>query len=257
MATGVLPIALSTSTRFIDLLPTHNKAYEAVARLGITTDTLDITGKQLSSSPVNVSLQQLEEVCESYKGEILQTPPMYSAISKDGKRLYELARNGIEIEREKRKITIYSLEISDFDGASFKISAECSAGTYIRSLCDDIGRELGCGATLTELKRTKANGFDIKDCHTLGEIEEAFNRGKINDYLIPIENCFNCFDKITVSPAQARRFSNGGELSKDRLKDNFTPAVYRVFSNENKFLGLGEIKENSDTLTVKKVFVNG
>lgn len=257
MATGVLPVALSSATRFIDLLPTGNKAYEATARLGITTDTLDITGKKLSENSVNITRRELENACESFRGEILQTPPMYSAISKNGKRLYELARNGIEVEREKRKITIFSLELLDFDGVNFKISAECSAGTYIRSLCDDIGRALGCGATLTQLKRTKANGFSIGDCRTLKEIEEIFADGKIKDCIIPVENCFSAYGKITVTPAQARRFSNGGELSSDRLRGSYPPGVYRVFSEEEIFLGLGEIKDGGNALTVKKVFVNG
>lgn len=256
MATGVLPVALSTSTRFIELLPTHNKAYNATARLGITTDTLDITGKVLSSSPVNITIEELEKACESFRGEILQTPPMYSAISKDGQRLYDLARKGIEVEREQRKITIYSLNITDFDGESFKMSVECSAGTYIRALCDDIGNMLGCGATLTGLERSKANGFELSECHTLSEIEDAVQSGKIENYIIPVEDCFKCYEEITVTQPQANRFSNGGELSADRLKGNLSNGIYRVFSPEKKFLGLGEISENSDALRVKKVFVN-
>lgn len=256
MATGVLPIALSTSTRFIELLPTHNKAYNATAKLGVTTDTLDITGKVLSTSPVNASIEELEKVCEGFQGEILQTPPMYSALSKDGQRLYDLARKGIEVEREKRKITIYSLKITEFDGESFKISVECSAGTYIRSLCDDIGKALGCGATLTELERSSANGFKLEDCHTLSQLEEAVKNGTASELIIPIDHCFECFEKISVSPAQAKRFSNGGELDKGRLKGNFSTGIYRVYSPENDFLGLGEIEKDSDTLKVKKVFVN-
>lgn len=256
MATGVLPVALSSSTRFIELLPTHNKAYRATAKLGITTDTLDITGTVLSSSPVRVTREELEKACERFRGEILQTPPMYSAISKDGQRLYELARKGIEIEREKRRITIFSLEITDFDGETFSISVECSAGTYIRSLCDDIGRVLGCGATLTELERCSANGFSIEDCHSLEEIKTAYENGEAEKLIIPIENCFSCYQKITVTPAQAKRFSNGGELSRDRLKCDCSEGIYRVFSPENKFLGLGEIEKDSDALKVKKVFVS-
>lgn len=256
MATGVLPIALSTSTRFIELLPTHNKAYVATAKLGITTDTLDITGTVLASCDVNVTSEQFKAACEQFKGEILQTPPMYSAISKNGQRLYDLARQGIEVEREKRKITIYSLEILEFDGENFKISVECSAGTYIRSLCDDIGKLLGCGATLTALERTKANGFEIKDCLTLSQIADAVECGEIEKHIIPIEKCFENYEKISVSPAQAKRFSNGGELSLERLRGEYSAGIYRVFSPENKFLGLGEIAENDDTLRVKKVFVD-
>lgn len=255
MATGVLPIALSNCTRFIDLLPVHDKGYVATAKFGVTTDTLDSTGTVLSESEVNVTREQLESVLEKYTGEIEQIPPMYSAISKDGKRLYELARQGIEIEREARKITIYSLSLGSFDGDCLSISVECSAGTYIRSLIDDIGKDLGCGAIMTDLRRTSANGFSISNCVTLEELERAVNDGTADKYITPIEKCFDTYSEIVVTEGQAKRFSNGGELSRDRLKDNIPDGIYRVYSPDRLFLGLGEIEKDGEVLKVRRVYV--
>lgn len=255
MATGVLPIALSNCTRFIDLLPVHDKGYVATAKFGVTTDTLDSTGTVLSESEVNVTREQLESVLEKYTGEIEQIPPMYSAISKDGKRLYELARQGIEIEREARKITVYSLSLGSFDGDCFSISVECSAGTYIRSLIDDIGKDLGCGAIMTDLRRTSANGFSISNCVTLEELEKAVNDGMADKYITPIEKCFDTYSEIVVTEGQAKRFSNGGELSRDRLKDNIPDGIYRVYSPDRLFLGLGEIEKDGEVLKVRRVYV--
>lgn len=255
MATGVLPIALSNCTRFIDFLPVHDKAYVAEARLGITTDTLDSTGKVLTESAVNVTREQLEDTVKKYIGKIKQIPPMYSAISKDGKRLYELARQGIEIEREAREITVYSLSVISFENDRFAVSVECSAGTYIRSLIDDIGRELGCGAVMTSLRRTAANGFPIEDCVTLEELEKAVNENRIGEYIVPVEKCFESYPAVTVTDGQAKRFSNGGELSRDRLRDNLSDGIYRVFSGDGLFLGLGELEPKSEYLKVKRVFV--
>ncbi len=255
MATGVLPIALSSCTRFIDFLPVHDKAYVAEARLGVTTDTLDSTGTVLSESEVNVTREALEGIIKNYIGTIKQIPPMYSAVSKNGKRLYELARQGIEIEREAREITIYSLSLTSFEKDRFTLSVECSAGTYIRSLIDDIGRDLGCGAVMTALRRTAANGFSIKDCVTLDELQNAVNENRQNEYITPVEKCFDIYPDITVTQGQAKRFSNGGELSCDRLRENPADGIYRVYSPEGLFLGLGEIEPGSEFLKVKRVFV--
>ena len=187
MATGVLVIMLGSCTRFIELLPEHRKSYSARVKLGFTTDTLDITGEVLSENPVNVTEEELIRVAEGFKGEILQTPPMYSAIKKDGERLYDLARKGIEIEREQRKITVEKLEIYDFDGTEFSMDVTCSAGTYIRSLCDDIGKVLGCGAVMTELRRTEANGFSIENAVSLEELEKLVRENNTDSVVTPVE----------------------------------------------------------------------
>ena len=256
MATGVLVVMLGHSTRFIELLPEHKKSYTARVKLGITTDTLDITGEILTRSPVSVTEEQLLSVANEFKGEILQTPPMYSALKKDGERLYDLARKGIEIEREQRQITIEKLEIYDFDGIEFSMDVTCSAGTYIRSLCDDIGRELGCGAVMTELRRTSANGFSIETAVTLEELETLVKENKVESALTTVENALLSYNEITVTKPQANRFHNGGGLAYDRLHGNYPVGIYRVYSPERKLLGLGEIKEEKGNLEVRRVLVS-
>ena len=256
MATGVLVIMLGHCTRFIELLPEHKKSYTARVRLGVTTDTLDITGEVLSESDVNVSLAQLLSASENFKGEILQTPPMYSALKKDGERLYDLARKGIEIEREQRKITIEKLEIYDFDGKEFSMDVTCSAGTYIRSLCDDIGKALQCGAVMTELRRTSANGFSINGAVTLEELEQLVSEKKTDSIITSVEAALMSYPEIVVSEPQARRFHNGGALDYKRLHGNYPVGVYRVYSPDRKLLGLGEILENEGDLNVRRVLVS-
>ncbi len=257
MATGVLPVIMGGATRFCELLPVHDKKYRAKIKLGITTDTLDITGNVLSEQSSNIKTDDFVKKVHNYIGEIEQVPPMYSAVSKDGVRLYELARKGMEIEREKRRVNIYSIELIQADETEqeFVIDVSCSAGTYIRTLADDIGRDLGCGAILTELCRVEANGFDLSECLTLEELEALSGEGRLSEAVIPIEKALT-YPAIKVTAPQAVRFSNGGDLLVSRLKGMFPPAVYSVYSDTEKFLGLGEILEGSDSLKVKRVFVD-
>lgn len=256
MATGVLVIMLGHCTRFIELLPEHKKSYTARVKLGLTTDTLDITGEVLSESPVDVTEEQLLKVAEKFKGEISQVPPMYSAIKKDGERLYDLARKGIEIERESRKITIEKLEIYDFNGTEFSMDVTCSAGTYIRSLCDDIGKALGCGAVMTSLRRTEANGFSIENAVTLQELEKLVSENNLTNVITSVENAFMSYPEITVTSPQANRFHNGGELGYERLRGDYSVGIYRVYSPERRLLGLGEILTEKGDLTVRRVLVD-
>ncbi len=256
MATGVLVIMLGHCTRFIELLPEHKKSYTAKVKLGLTTDTLDITGEILTQNDVNVTEEQLLKVAEQFKGEILQTPPMYSALKKDGERLYDLARKGIEIEREQRKITIEKLEIYDFDGTEFSMDVTCSAGTYIRSLCDDIGKVLGCGAVMTELRRTEANGFSIENAVTLEELEKLVSENKADSVITSVEKALMSYPEITVTTPQANRFHNGGALGYERLHGEYPIGIYRVYSPERKLLGLGEILTEKGDLTVRRVLID-
>ena len=256
MATGVLVIMLGHCTRFIELLPEHRKGYTARVKLGLTTDTLDITGEVLTENPVNITEEQLLSVAESFKGEISQVPPMYSAIKKDGERLYDLARKGIEIERESRKITIEKLEIYDFDGVEFSMDVTCSAGTYIRSLCDDIGKALGCGAVMTALRRTEANGFSIENAVTLENLEKLVSENKTDEVITSVEKALMSYPEIVVTNPQANRFHNGGELGYDRLRGDYPIGIYRVYSPERKLLGLGEILTEKGDLPVRRVLID-
>lgn len=257
LATGVLVIMLGSCTRFIDFLPESGKSYTAKVILGTQTDTLDITGSILSEKDVNVTENEIKNVCRQFLGETMQIPPMYSAISKDGVRLYDLARQGIEIERESRKINISKIDVYGFDGKSFYMDVDCSAGTYIRSLASDIGEKLGTGACLTSLRRTAANGFPAEKALTLEEIEIHTNAGDIDKYILPVEDALACYGSVTVSSAQSVRFRNGGELSAERIHKELKNGLYRVFSPENTFLGLGEADTESGILKPKRVFVTG
>ncbi len=253
MASGVLPVALGKATRFIDFIPAEDKAYTARFRFGITTDTLDITGNILTEEEVTVTREQILGVLPDFMGEIQQLPPMYSAISKNGVRLYELARKGIEVEREKRTVTIHKLALTDYENdGEFEIEVMCSKGTYIRSLISDIGEKLGTGAVMTSLHRTLSNGFSIAQAKTVEEIEELGENA-----VLGIDFPFMCYPAVKVTDAQARRFSNGGELSADRLHIKTQISLYRVYSHNNDFLGLGEISASSpELLRVKRVAGN-
>lgn len=254
MATGVLPVALGSATRFIELLPSHDKGYRASFRLGMTTDTLDITGTVLTTNENIPDEEAVKNAIAHFKGETEQLPPMYSAIKKDGKRLYELARQGIEVEREKRTVTIYNCDFVSHTDGEYTIDVKCSKGTYIRSLIADIGEMLGCGAVMTSLRRTLSNGFTIDEAHTEEELKSAEDIGA---FVVPVDKALDAYPAVKVSEAQAKRFRNGGELDGARIHTELTPSLYRVYSPDGSFLGLGEFRENETNLFVKRVFVNG
>lgn len=252
-ATGVLPIAVGGATRFIELLPTHKKAYTATFKTGFCTDTLDIWGTVTKTFDKEVSFQEVCEAANTFKGEIMQLPPMYSALKKDGVRLYELARQGIEVEREERKCEIYELTVSEAENGEYSLYCECSAGTYIRTLIDDIGEKLGCGAVMTSLCRNYACGIDLSECFTLEELQELKENDELHKALIPLDKLLSAYPEIIVTENQAKRFSNGGSLMRERLRGLQENGLYRVYYN-NQFLGLGELDD--DNLNIKRVFNN-
>ena len=257
MATGVLPVMLGGATRFSQYLPTHDKAYRAKILLGTVTDTLDITGTVIKRSKVNVSAERLEEVIKHFIGEISQLPPMYSAVSKDGVRLYKLARQGIEIEREARNVIIHYLKLLDVPDANneFEIEVSCSAGTYIRSLASDIGEALSCGATITELRRIEANGISIEKTVTLEAVQKYADEGRIAELITPCDVMLGCYPAVNISEKQAVRFENGGELDLKRIRGEKKDGFCRVYSPEKKFLGLGRVSLPENTLFVEKKLV--
>lgn len=248
MATGVLVVMLGGATRFIDFLGSHDKAYEATVKLGITTDTLDTQGEILSQTSCHVTADEFEQAMLGFLGESDQIPPMYSAIKKDGKKLYELARQGVEIERESRRINIYSISMTgaDEEKQEFSFAVSCSAGTYVRSLAADIGEKLGCGAALCSLRRTQAHGVGISSCKTLEEISA--------DDVVSLDSLLP-YPCVTVSAAQAQRFCNGGELDLNRIRACVNPGLCKVYSPEKAFLGLGEAEPESQTLKIKRLYI--
>lgn len=259
MATGVLPILIGNATKAQSLLPESDKEYEACFSFGITTDTLDITGKILSQTESNVKLEELEAVLPQFCGDIMQLPPMYSAVSKDGVRLYELARKGLNVERTPRPVTVYKLDLLNFDEnlQSAKMFVKCSKGTYIRSICDDIGKALGCGAVMTLLRRVTACGYTLDDAITLEKARELSENGTLEEYLRPTDSIFACYPSIRVTAAQAVRFKNGGGLMLSRTNADSSSKngeYYRVYSPDDVFLGLGYVNREKDELSVKKQF---
>lgn len=257
MACGVLPVMLGQATKFLDYLPDSDKGYRASFILGKTTDTLDITGTVTGESDVTAAAEDVEKILGSFRGVISQVPPMYSAVSVGGKRLYDLARQGVEVERQARQVEIKKLELVCFENNEYTIDVICTKGTYIRTLIDDIGKELGCGAVMTSLTRTLAMGFTLENCVSIADLQERKDSGSGFDNIIfDIETILDCYEKVTVSQAQAKRFSNGGALFLDRIKKELSDGLYRVYSPDNVFLGLGECSTQKKELSVKKLLVN-
>lgn len=259
-ATGVLPVLLGSATKAQDLIPNHDKKYIADFRLGITTDTLDIWGTELSRRDTDISEEQLTSSLEAFRGEIRQIPPMYSAVQKNGQRLYDLARKGIEVEREKRRVTVYSLELLSFDRANRcgKLEIFCSKGTYVRTIIDDIGKKLGCGAVMTGLRRTEACGFSLDSCITPDELKELKEKDEISKVLLSVESLFSDYQSLYISPMQAKRFSNGGalDISRTALR-NHPPqdkTILRVKENSLGFLGLGITDAENNIIKIYKLF---
>ena len=254
-ATGVLPVLLGVATKAQDILPNHDKEYEAELKFGLESDTLDIWGEILREEKSEVSAEAFEEILKNFRGKIMQVPPMYSALKQNGQRLYDLARQGIEVKREARPVTIYKLETISFDEVqqTAKIRVACSKGTYIRSLIDDMGKALGTVAVMTSLCRTKACGFSLTESISMDELK-SLTPADIKARLLPIERLFESYRAVTVSEAQSVRFKNGGALGLERLRalpeDATEGEIFRV-KFVDKFLGLGIIKD-----TELKIFKN-
>ncbi len=255
-ACGVLPVALGKATRLISLFDEDRKTYRAVMRLGVTTDTLDISGQILSTSPVNVGEDRIRNAVLSFLGEHKQIPPMYSALKKDGKRLYELARQGITVEREPRTVCIHSIEILSVCLPRVEFEVACSRGTYIRSLCDDIGHKLGCGACMEELERTEVGGFHSTDAFTLDAVEEAVQAGKIHNVILPMRSAFPEMADGRTLPEGDTAAHNGNAVPAERLvlPEGLQPdETFWLSDSAEKPVGVFQIKDGR-AVPVKMVY---
>ena len=252
MATGVLPVFIGCATKAVDLLPDSGKSYRAGFRLGLTSDTLDIWGELSEEKPADIGREALEAVLERFRGEIEQTPPMYSALKVGGRKLCDLARQGIEVERKARKITISRLDLLDFDGKNGVIEVDCSTGTYIRTLVDDIGKMLGTGAVMTSLCRTRACGFALSECVSIEELrEKPLDELK----LLSVESVFRDLPTAALDEVQTRMYLNGVRLDADRLAEKPPlDELIRVYGNGG-FLGVAKVNEERELISVKR-FVN-
>ena len=252
-AVGVLPVCTGRATKLCGMITDWGKTYEAVMLLGTRTDTQDISGNILSQTEVNVTKIQIMDVIGSFTGEYDQIPPMYSALKHNGRKLYELARQGIEIERKPRRVNIKSILINDINlednDKTVTFTVECSKGTYIRTLCEDIGNRLGCGACMQSLKRTRVGSFSIDNSYTLSQIEQMVQAGKTDEILTPIDEMFSDSRKIIISQEYDKLLYNGNKLpynsiqGKNDVQHNEDEQV-RVYDKNDEFIGVYRFEGN-------------
>ena len=245
MATGVLPVFVGRATRGVEFFEHAEKTYEAVIRLGLVTDTQDTSGAVLEEREVSLSEEEFLGILQQFRGEIMQIPPMYSALKVNGQKLCDLARKGQEVERKPRPITVYQLDAADFDGLTARLTVRCSKGTYIRTLCHDIGQALGCGGCMQALRRISAGAYTIEEAVPLQELLETAEPEK---YLCPVDSMFRAFPALTLTAKQETRCRNGNAFSR-----NAADGTYRVYSGSGEFLALSRI-ENGVMSTVKSFF---
>ena len=245
MATGVLPVFVGRATRGVEFFEHAEKTYETVLLLGRTTDTQDVTGATLAEKAVHLSPADIERVLPRFRGNILQVPPMYSALKVNGKKLYELARKGQEVERQPRPITVFELTNLGFDGTRLSLRVKCSKGTYIRTLCQDIGDALGCGGCMEALRRVRAGEYGIEDAVPLEQLLESETPER---YLRGLDTMFAHCPAVTLTPNQEKRCRNGNPFSSP-----LPQGTYRAYSQSGEFLMLAKVEDGVMT-TIKSFF---
>ena len=245
MATGVLPVFVGRATRCVEFFEHAEKTYETVLRLGLTTDTEDITGTVLQQQEVKIAQQEILEILPKFRGEILQVPPMYSALKVNGQKLYDLARKGVEVERKPRPITIHELELLGVEAGDVRLRVRCSKGTYIRTLCKDIGEALGCGGCMAALRRVSAGEYTIDESVPL---EKLLETGTPEQYLRSVDTMFRQYPAVTLTDKQEARCRNGNSFSV-----NLPAGTYRVYGQQGGFLALSRV-DSGVMSTVKSFF---
>ena len=249
MATGVLPVFVGRATRGVEFFEHAEKTYETVLRFGLTTDTEDTTGKTITEQEVSLTEEEVLAVLPRFRGDILQVPPMYSALKVNGQKLYDLARKGREVERQPRPITIHELELLSFDGQNARLRVRCSKGTYIRTLCKDIGEALGCGGCMAELRRVQAGEYTLEGSVPLRQLLDISEAGEdVEHFLRPVDSMFASVPKMTLTEANSRRVRNGNHFN-----CHAAPGRYRVYSPEGEFLALCQW-EDGVMSTIKSFF---
>ena len=237
MATGLLVIFIGRATRAVEFAEAHDKRYRAALRLGLVTDTQDSTGTVLSQCSPFVSREKLEAVFPQFRGNIMQVPPMYSAIKVKGQKLYEIARRGGEVERQPRNINISRLEVLGQENEDWILDVVCSKGTYIRTLCHDIGQALGCGGCMSALRRLEAGHFNLDDAYTLQQVQAAADEGTAESLLLPTDCIFLDLPKLVISPNAEKKLRNGGSFRSDSAE-----GCYRLYNGAGTFLAIGHIQ---------------
>lgn len=254
MATGVLPVFLGRATRCCDILPVQRKRYTAVARMGLATDTQDITGTVVQTSDVRPTREALEEALSQLRNGYDQVPPMYSAVQVDGRRLYDLARQGMEVERAARHVTFEHLELTEFDGETFTLEVECSKGTYVRTLVHDLAVMAGSLATLSSLRRTMSAGFSIEDCVTIEELTRLAQAGEVQSCILPIERAFATLPRVWLAPSQTRLLRGGVKIDLARVHTKAVEGAVAVYDAKEGFVAAASIGQESGLLEKVKLF---
>ena len=257
-AVGVLPVCLGNATKLCDMLTDRQKEYIATLQLGISTDTQDGSGKVLARREVSASPSEVRDVILSFVGDSMQVPPMYSALKVNGKKLYELAREGKEVERAARPITIYELEILEEAHPEYIIKVKCSKGTYIRTLCHDIGEKLGCGGVLVKLIRSKAGGFEIETARTLDQLQYLSDQGTLSEAVIPVEKMFEAYPAFSVKESAFKAIQNGNQLKRNDFVEETADMIdgqkMRVYSHQNIFYGVYQCDRKRELFLPVKMF---
>ena len=248
MATGLLVVFVGRATRAVEFAEGHDKRYLAGLRLGVSTDTQDITGNVLEEKPVTVTGEELENALEDFRGEIQQVPPMYSAIKQNGQRLYDIARKGGEVERKPRSITIRDLRLTGKQDGDWMLDVCCSKGTYVRTLCHDLGQALGCGGCMSSLRRVQAGQFRVDEAVTLSQVQQMADEGRAEELLLPVDSLFRQHPRCTVGAAQEKKIRCGNQV-----RTNLATGDYRVYGESGEFLMLGRV-EAGVMKTVKSFF---
>ena len=253
-AQGVLPVCLGKGTKLCDLLADHDKEYEAVLRLGFTTDTQDMEGNVLQESSVQVSEEEVRTCILSFQGEQMQVPPMYSALKVNGKKLYELAREGKVVERKARPVTFHKIEVLWMELPKVKIRVQCSKGTYIRTLCNDIGEKLSCGGCMEELLRTRVERFALEDAVKLDEVQKAMEEGTVDSLILPVDRIFDQYPTAKTTTQGDLLVHNGNRLFSELLQEEpeAESGYVRVYDSEDTFIGL--FAKKTDQLVPVKMF---
>lgn len=257
-ATGVLPVCIGKATKVCDLLTDKDKVYEAKLLLGQTTDTQDVTGTVLTEAPVTASEEQVRTCIHSFVGSYDQVPPMYSALKVNGQKLCDLARKGVEVERKARPVMIYSIDILDMSLPMVNMRVHCSKGTYIRTLCDDIGRKLGCGGCMAELVRTRVADFALEDAITLAELEQAVAENRWEMYVKPIDTVFQSLKSLTIYRDFCKLLYNGNKLPidcGDYSGDLDEGERIRVYDDKKQFVGIYEYRKQEQLIKPVKMFL--
>ena len=259
-AEGVLPVCLGQATRLCDMLTDHSKTYQAVLLLGVETDTQDISGQVLAEKKVACSEEQVQEVILGFVGPYDQVPPMYSALKVDGKRLYDLARQGKVVERKARHVTIHEITIDSVELPRVTMTVHCSKGTYIRTLCHDIGQKLGCGGCMEKLLRTQVERFLLKDSITLAQLEQVRDAGELDEHIITVEEMFSGFPEAVATEETDGLVHNGNPVKPSglRLEEPAQDGMqYRLYDSSHQFLGIYEYNRERGWLKPQKMFLGG